>query len=462
MDAVQQANSGHPGAPMGMADIAEVLWRDFLKHNPANPLWWNRDRFILSNGHASMLLYGLLHLTGYPLGMDEIRQFRQLGSRTAGHPERDLTIGIETTTGPLGQGLANSVGFALAEKLLAAQFNRPELPIVDHYTWVFAGDGCLMEGISHEAASLAGHLGLGRLIYVYDDNHITIDGPTELAYNDIVPERFSAYGWHVLNLGGKANDLDVLEDAMRQAIAETERPTLIVVRSHIAFPSPEMMDTREAHGNPFKPAVITEAKAILGVPDEAFHFDPAIPGQLVESLKTQRDARLAWESRVKAAGEKGVKLLEQLNTNGAATITTPPELFAAGSKAATRKAMQRAMDCFAVQTPGLTAGSADLTDNTGMTLSALSVQSSSNSPSASSTLNWPSSHWIPPLENQEALIPHRIWVLPLASSSAWNSSGTGRTIMPSVQHIRLLAFGLVVTAIEPGPRMRAVLNIARR
>ena len=202
MDAVQQANAGHPGAPMGMADIAEVLWHDFLKHNPANPRWWDRDRFILSNGHASMLLYGLLHLTGYPLGMDEIRQFRQLGSRTAGHPEYDLDIGIETTTGPLGQGLANAVGFALAETLLAAHFNRPELPIVDHYTWVFCGDGCLMEGISHEACSLAGTLKLGKLIVFYDDNGISIDGEVQGWFADDTPKRFEAYGWHVQTVDG--------------------------------------------------------------------------------------------------------------------------------------------------------------------------------------------------------------------------------------------------------------------
>jgi transketolase len=216
------------------------------------------------------------------------------------------------------------------------------------------------------------------LTIFYDNNHITIDGATELAFHDDTEARFSAYGWQVINVGERANDLDVLEDAMRQAIAETSRPTLIVVRSHIAFPSPEMMDTREAHGNPFKPAVISEAKAILGVADVAFNFDPDLPGQLVESLHAQRDARLAWEARVSSAGAQGAKLLEQLYNNGAATVTTSPELFAAGAHVATRKAMQRAMDCFAVQTPGLTAGSADLTDNTGMTLSALSIQSAAN------------------------------------------------------------------------------------
>src|SRR6202790_4267481 len=215
MDAVQQATCVDPGAPMGMADIAEVLWRDFLKHNPANPRWWDRDRFILSNGHASMLLYALLHLTGYPLGMDEIRQFRQLGSRTAGHPEHDLTIGIETTTGPLGQGLANAVGFALAEKILAAQFNRPQLPIVDHYTWVFAGDGCLMEGISHEACSLAGTLKDRKSVVFYDSNGISIDGEVQGWLADDTPERFDAYGWHVQTVDG--HDSEAVAQATRNA-----------------------------------------------------------------------------------------------------------------------------------------------------------------------------------------------------------------------------------------------------
>jgi transketolase len=375
MDAPAAANSGHSGTAMALAPLGVTLWGRVMRHDPTDPGWSDRDRFVLSNGHCCILQYALAHEFGYDLSVDDLRQFRQPNSRTPGHPERGVAPTVEVTTGPLGQGIANGVGMAIAERILRSDYGSD---LVDHRTWVFAGDGCLEEGISHEAASLAGALGLDHLTIFYDNNHITIDGVTELNFDDNTEERFSAYGWHVLNLGEKANDLDVLEDAMHQAIAETERPTLIVVRSHIAFPSPEMMDTREAHGSPFKPAVITEAKAILGVPDEAFHFDPAIPAQLVESLKAQTDARLAWESRVKAAGEKGVKLLEQLNTNGAATVTTPPELFAAGSKAATRKAMQRAMDCYAVQTPGLTAGSADLTDNTGMTLSALSVHNAGN------------------------------------------------------------------------------------
>jgi transketolase len=375
MDAPAAANSGHSGTAMALAPLGVTLWGRVMRHDPTDPLWSDRDRFILSNGHSCILQYALAHEFGYDLTVDDLRAFRQPHSRTPGHPERGVAPTVEVTTGPLGQGIANGVGMAIAERILRSDYGSD---LVDHRTWVFAGDGCMEEGVSHEAASLAGSLGLDHLTIFYDNNHITIDGATELALHDDVDARFAAYGWQVINVGEKANDLDALEAAMRQAIAETQRPTLIVVRSHIAFPSPEMMDTREAHGNPFKPAVITEAKAILGVPDEAFHFDPDLPAQMVATLKTQQEARLAWEGRVTSAGAKGVKLLEQLNDNGAAKVRTSPEAFAAGTKAATRKAMQRAMDCFAVQTPGITAGSADLTDNTGMTLSALSVQSASN------------------------------------------------------------------------------------
>src|SRR6185437_14668981 len=247
MDAVQRANSGHPGMPMGMADIAEVLWRDFLKHNPGNPLWLDRDRFVLSNGHASMLLYSLLYLTGYPIGLEELKHFRQLGSRTAGHPEHEPAVGIETTTGPLGQGLANSVGMALAEKMLAAQFNRPGFNVVDHHTYVFLGDGCLMEGISHEACSLAGTLGLGKLIAIYDDNGISIDGKVKGWFTDDTPKRFEAYGWHVIR------DVDGLDGeavaaAIRAARAETARPSFIDCKTIIGFGAPNKQGTKGVHG----------------------------------------------------------------------------------------------------------------------------------------------------------------------------------------------------------------------
>src|SRR6188474_725575 len=226
MDAVQAANSGHPGAPMGMADIAEVLWRDVLKHNPGNPKWWNRDRFVLSNGHGSMLLYSLLHLSGYPVALDELKNFRQLGSRTAGHPERELDMGIETTTGPLGQGLANAVGMALAEKLLAAEFNKDGLAVVDHFTYCFAGDGCLMVGISHEACSLAGTLKLGKLIVFYDDNGISIDGECHEWFSDDTAKRFEAYGWQVLRVDG--HDADAISAAVAAARANTDQPSLLI------------------------------------------------------------------------------------------------------------------------------------------------------------------------------------------------------------------------------------------
>lgn len=375
MDAPAAANSGHSGTAMALAPLGVALWGRVMRHDPTDPEWSDRDRFIMSNGHACILQYALAHEFGYDLSVDELKGFRHPHSRTPGHPERHCAPTVEVTTGPLGQGIANGVGMAIAERILRNDFGSD---LVNHRTWVFAGDGCLEEGISHEAASLAGSLGLDHLTIFYDNNHITIDGPTELAFHDDPEERFTAYGWQVINVGEKANDLDALEAAMREAIAETSRPTLIVVRSHIGFPSPEMMDTREAHGNPFKPAVITEAKKILGVPDEAFHFDPSVRSGLVETLKGRRDERVAWESRVAAGGATAAKLLEQLDDNGAANVTTPPEPFEAGTKAATRKAMQRAMDCYAVQTPGITAGSADLTDNTGMTLSALSVQSATN------------------------------------------------------------------------------------
>ncbi|HSC06000.1 MAG TPA: 1-deoxy-D-xylulose-5-phosphate synthase N-terminal domain-containing protein, partial [Steroidobacteraceae bacterium] len=237
MDAVQQANSGHPGAPMGMADIAEVLWRDFLEHNPANPLWWDRDRFVLSNGHGSMLLYSLLHLTGYPVTIEELRNFRQLGSRTAGHPEHEPEMGVETTTGPLGQGITNAIGMAIAERALAATYNRPGFDLVDHYTYVFLGDGCLMEGISHEACSLAGTLKLGKLICFYDDNGISIDGEVEGWFTDDTPRRFEAYGWHVIrDLDG--HDAEAVRRAIEEARRVTDRPSMLCCRTIIGWGAP--------------------------------------------------------------------------------------------------------------------------------------------------------------------------------------------------------------------------------
>ncbi len=246
MDAVQKANSGHPGAPMGMADIAEVLWRDHLKHSPTNPKWADRDRFVLSNGHGSMLIYSLLHLTGYDLSIDDLKNFRQLHSKTPGHPEFGYTAGVETTTGPLGQGIANAVGFALAEKIMAAQFNRPGHEIVDHHTYVFLGDGCMMEGISHEVCSLAGTLGLNKLVAFYDDNGISIDGEVHGWFTDDTPRRFEAYGWQVIrNVNG--HDADEIQIAIETA-RKSDRPTLICCKTIIGFGSPNKQGKEESHG----------------------------------------------------------------------------------------------------------------------------------------------------------------------------------------------------------------------
>jgi transketolase len=289
MDAVQRANSGHPGMPMGMADIAQVLWSDFLSHNPGNPLWVNRDRFVLSNGHGSMLLYALLYLTGYPLTLEDLRQFRQLGSRTPGHPEYDAPLGIETTTGPLGQGLANAVGLALAEKLLAARFNRDGLDVVDHYTYVFCGDGCLMEGVSHEACSLAGTLRLGKLIAFYDDNGISIDGRVAGWFTDDTPRRFAAYGWHVVP---RADGLDAgaVRAAIEAARAQAERPSLICCQTVIGYGAPHKQGTKEAHGEALGAEEVAAARASLGWPWPPF----VVPEEI----------RAAWDQRAPGAARE--------------------------------------------------------------------------------------------------------------------------------------------------------------
>jgi transketolase len=371
MDAPAKAKSGHSGTAMALAPLGTMLWNRIMRHDPTDPTWKDRDRFIMSAGHACILQYSLAHIYGYELTIDDLKQFRQAHSKTPGHPEKGHTPTVEVTTGPLGQGIADGVGMALAERILRDDYGED---LVNHRTWVIAGDGCFEEGISHEAASLAGSLGLDRLTVFYDDNHITIDGITELALHDDPAERFRAYGWHVVIVGEDANNLDVLEEATRSAIAETHRPTMIVVRSHIGFPSPTLMDSNKAHGTPFPPEAITVVKGILGVPDEPFAVDNELPHDVLASLGKNRDERVAWESRVTANGEKGVRLLEQLNANGVGNITTKAELFDAGSMVATRKGMQRAMDAFWSQVPGLTAGSADLTENTGVELKGGVVQ----------------------------------------------------------------------------------------
>ncbi|MFH1145202.1 MAG: transketolase [Candidatus Eisenbacteria bacterium] len=291
-DAVQQARSGHPGLPMGAAAMAYVLWTRFLRHNPADPCWPDRDRFVLSAGHGSMLLYSLLHLTGYDLALEELRRFRQWGSRTPGHPERGLTPGVEVTTGPLGQGFANAVGMAMAERFLARRFNRPAFSIVDHSTYVLAGDGDMMEGISHEAASLAGHLKLGKLICLYDDNQITIEGPTSLAMSDRTGERFAAYGWHIQSVDG--DDLGAVASALEAARNETDRPSLILARTHIGHGSPNRQDKAKAHGEPLGEDELRLTKEALGWPAEPrFH----VPEEARRSFLRARERGAAWQEQ---------------------------------------------------------------------------------------------------------------------------------------------------------------------
>ncbi len=286
IDAVQAANSGHPGAPMGMADVAEVLWRQVLRHNPRDPEWPNRDRFVLSNGHGSMLIYSLLHLTGYDVTTDDLRLFRQLNSRTPGHPEYGYTAGVETTTGPLGQGLANAVGMALAERTLAAQFNRDQFPIIDHYTYCFAGDGCLMEGVSHEVCSLAGTLGLGKLIVFYDDNGISIDGDVRGWFGDDTPARFESYGWQVIREVDGHDALEV-ETALETARKDKSRPTLICCRTVIGFGSPNLAGSEKTHGAPLGDMEIQATRDAMGW----MHAPFDVP----------EDIRDAWDAKAKGA-----------------------------------------------------------------------------------------------------------------------------------------------------------------
>jgi transketolase len=368
MDAVQQANSGHPGMPMGMADIAEVLWRDFLKHNPGNPEWTNRDRFVLSNGHGSMLLYSLLHLTGYPVTMDEIRHFRQLGFRTAGHPEREPEMGVETTTGPLGQGLANAVGMALAEKLLAAEFNRPGHTVVDHHTWVFLGDGCLMEGVSHEACSLAGTWGLGKLICFYDDNGISIDGEVQGWFTDDTPRRFEAYGWQVIrNVDG--HDADAVIKAVRKARREQSKPTLICCKTVIGYGSPNKQGKEECHGAALGAEEVRLVRETLGWPHAPFVVPDEIRRAWDMSAAGKR-AENRWKRAFKAYKTEFPELAAEFERRSAGRL---PEGFAAralalvgeaqahGGNVATRQSSQAVLNQFGSLLPELLGGSADLT-----------------------------------------------------------------------------------------------------
>ena len=368
MDAVQKANSGHPGMPMGMADIAEVLWNDHLKHNPGNPRWADRDRFVVSNGHGSMLLYSLLHLTGYPLQIDDLKSFRQLGSHTAGHPERDLHLGIETTTGPLGQGLANAVGMALAEKLLASQFNRPGFDVVDHRTWVFLGDGCLMEGVSHEACSLAGTLKLGKLIAFYDDNGISIDGEVHDWFTDDTPKRFEAYGWHVVpNVDG--HDPQAIEKAIAAAVAQTDRPTLICCKTIIGWGSPNKQGTEATHGAALGADEVAATRKHLGWNYEPFVIPDEIrAGWDARQKGAKREAE--WQSRFNDYKAKFPELAADFERrqNGELPSSWPEvarkfiETVAQDSKPlATRQSSQATLNAYGPGLPELLGGSADLT-----------------------------------------------------------------------------------------------------
>lgn len=367
MDAVQKANSGHPGAPLGMADIAEVLWNDYLNHSPKNPQWVNRDRFVLSNGHGSMLIYSLLHLTGYALTIDDLKQFRQLHSKTPGHPEYGYTPGVETTTGPLGQGLANAVGMAIAERTLASQFNRPNFEMINHYTYTFLGDGCLMEGISHEVCSLAGTLGLGKLIAFYDDNGISIDGEVEGWFTDNTPKRFQSYGWQVIS-AVDGHDPDAIKAAIEQARSETSKPTLICCKTTIGFGAPNKAGKEDCHGAPLGDEEIIGTRKNLKWDHAAFE----IP----------KDIYQGWDAR-----DKGEQLEETWNNQFIAYRDEHPELAAElerrlngslpadfeskamdyinatqaeAAKVATRKASQNAIEHFAAELPELLGGSADL------------------------------------------------------------------------------------------------------
>lgn len=368
MDAVQKANSGHPGAPMGMADIAEVLWRDFLKHNPSNPAWADRDRFVLSNGHGSMLIYSLLHLSGYDLSIDDLKQFRQLHSRTPGHPEYGYAPGVETTTGPLGQGITNAVGMAMAEKALAAQFNRPGHDIVDHFTYCFLGDGCLMEGISHEACSLAGTLGLGKLVAFYDDNGISIDGHVEGWFTDDTAMRFESYGWHVVR-AVDGHDAAAIKAAVEEAQAVTDKPSLIICKTIIGFGSPNKSGSHDCHGSPLGDKEIAAAREFLGWKEAPFVIPADIYAEWDAKEKGQAqehnwDAKFAayraafpelaaeFERRVIKGelpadwAEKSQAFIEHLQANPA--------------KIASRKASQNALEAFGKLLPEFMGGSADL------------------------------------------------------------------------------------------------------
>lgn len=373
MDAPLYAKSGHQGTAMALAPVAHVLYSRVMRHDPTAPDWADRDRFILSGGHASILQYAALFLSGYGLELGDITAFRQWGSATPGHPEVGHTAGVEVTTGPLGQGFANAVGMALAERHLRGRFGAE---VMSHHTFVLAGDGCLMEGVSHEAASLAGHQRLGNLICIYDDNKITIDGSTDLTYSDDVVRRFESYGWHVEQLGEIGEDCDALEAALLRAKAVADRPSLLVLRSHIGFPSPDLTDRHEAHGNPFTTEQVSRTKAVMGIPDEPF-WAPADVVTAYRSHCAQRggEAHAAWQQRLSASGIDRTVWDACWASSGVPGWESTLPVFEQGEKIATRVAIEKAFNATLDVVPGLVAGAADLTGNTGTKLAGQTANS---------------------------------------------------------------------------------------
>ncbi|MBN2456006.1 MAG: transketolase [Sedimentisphaerales bacterium] len=366
MEAIQKAKSGHPGMPMGMAPAAYVLWTRHMKHNPANPQWHNRDRFVLSAGHGSMLLYSLLHLTGYDMSLDDLRNFRQWESKTPGHPEYELKHGIEVTTGPLGQGLSNAVGMAIAQKYLANYFNRDGFPIIDYKIYCVAGDGCLAEGITSEASSLAGHLGLNNLIVIYDDNHITIDGGTELAFTEDTAKRYKAYGWNVIVVAGDGNDMDSFEKALRRAKREKNRPTIIKLRTHIAYGSPNKQDTAGAHGAALGEDEIRLIKKNFGWDAEkSFYVPEEVSVHMRSMVEKGKKAEAAWNRKLKKYANAYPQPAQQFNDaadgNWGVNIDEILPKFEAGNSIATRKASGKVLDVLMPRLPLVLGGSADLT-----------------------------------------------------------------------------------------------------
>jgi transketolase len=377
MDAPEQAHCGHPGTAMALAPLAHVLFTRVMRYDAGDPGWFDRDRFILSNGHACILQYAMLHLTGFGLELEDLRQFRQFGSITPGHPEVHHTPGIEVTTGPLGQGFAQAVGVAMAEQVLRRRFGPG---LCDHHVYGICGDGDLMEGVSHEAASLAGHLGLGRLIFVYDDNHITIDGATELAMTDDAVRRFESYGWQVVQVGDAANDLDAIEAGLREAKADAERPSLVVLRSHIGWPSPHRTDTKEAHGDPLGADEVRLTKGLLGLPiDEPFFVPDDVLAYYREAGRRGRADREAWGARHDGLGpDEQAAFAAALAGRGEAGWAEDLPSYAAGTRIATRKAVNEVLSATAPRIGSLVVGSADLTGNTGTKLDLDDAMSRSN------------------------------------------------------------------------------------